>query len=52
MPLTRRLLRRTRLLHKRLRDIEADDNEAADDRQARFVEMMNLSPIALVPERI
>ncbi|MDX1480466.1 MAG: cyclopropane-fatty-acyl-phospholipid synthase family protein [Woeseiaceae bacterium] len=38
------------LLQKRLRDIEADDNEAADRRQAQFIDMMNLSPIALVPE--
>lgn len=38
------------LLQKRLRDIHADDNERADATQRTFVETMNASPIALVPE--
>ncbi len=38
------------LLHKRLRDIRADDNEFADRTQCAFVSMMRSSPIALVPE--
>ena len=39
-----------RLLRRRLHNIQADDCELAAATQAGFVEMMNASPIALVPE--
>jgi cyclopropane-fatty-acyl-phospholipid synthase len=39
-----------RLCRQRLRDIRADDLEAAAQRQNDFVRMMDAAPIALVPE--
>ena len=39
-----------RLCRQRLRDIEADDPEASGARLETFIDQMNASPIALVPE--
>jgi cyclopropane-fatty-acyl-phospholipid synthase len=39
------------LLRQRLRELEADNAEAVSDRVEAFVEMMNGSPVALLPEK-
>ena len=39
------------LLRQRLRELEADDAEAVSERVEAFVEMMNASPVALLPEK-